>query len=64
VQENDRRIISIKQSTEIAGVSLGTWVRMKARGETPPAVHVSPHRIGYMLCDLYAWLESRKETAA
>jgi predicted DNA-binding transcriptional regulator AlpA len=62
--EDDRRIVSVKQSAEIAGVSLMTWARLQRLGDTPPVVRISPHRIGYMLSDVIAWLESRKERAS
>lgn len=59
----DDRIVSVKQSAEIAGVSLMTWARLERLGDTPPRVHISPRRIGYLLSDLHAWLEARKEPA-
>jgi predicted DNA-binding transcriptional regulator AlpA len=64
VQEGSRRIVSLARAARIVGVSPATFTRMRLRGETPPVVRVSPHRIGLLLCDVYAWIEARKETAA
>jgi predicted DNA-binding transcriptional regulator AlpA len=59
--EDDRRIVSLKRAVEIAGLSEMTWLRLQRLGDTPPVVRLSKHRVGYMLADVIAWLEARKE---
>jgi predicted DNA-binding transcriptional regulator AlpA len=58
------RIVDEFTAAELAGVSLRTWDRMRARGETPPITRISERRIGYRVIDLKAWLDARRESAA
>jgi predicted DNA-binding transcriptional regulator AlpA len=60
---DDRRIVNMAQAAQFAGVSVMTWLRLQRLGQTPPVIHLSKHRRGYMLRDVVNWLESRKETA-
>jgi hypothetical protein len=54
------RVIGKAEAIKIANVSLRTWDRMEAAGETPPKTQLSERRIGYRIVDLRAWLDRRR----
>jgi predicted DNA-binding transcriptional regulator AlpA len=58
------KVVDEKTAAELVGVSLRTWDRMRARGETPPFTKLSERRIGYRLIDLKQWLDARRVTTA
>jgi predicted DNA-binding transcriptional regulator AlpA len=61
---NDHRIVSMDQAAQFCGVSTMTWLRLQRLGQTPPVIHLSKRRVGYMLSDVINWLEQRKELRA
>jgi predicted DNA-binding transcriptional regulator AlpA len=54
------RVVDEHTAANLAGVSLRTWDRLRARGDVPPITQISPNRIGYRLVDLRAWLDARR----
>jgi predicted DNA-binding transcriptional regulator AlpA len=54
------RVVDEPTAAHLAGVSLRTWDRLRARGDVPPITQLSPGRIGYRLVDLKAWLDARR----
>jgi predicted DNA-binding transcriptional regulator AlpA len=54
------QVIDEREAANLNGVSLMTWLRMRQRGETPPAIQISKRRIGYRLIDIRQWQESRR----
>jgi predicted DNA-binding transcriptional regulator AlpA len=58
------RVVDEPTAAQLCGVSLRTWDRMRARGETPPFTKLSERRIGYRLTDIKDWLDARRVTAA
>ena len=54
------RVVPEREAAHLVNVSAMTWQRMRARGETPPHIQLSPRRIGYRLVDLIKWLEDRR----
>jgi len=60
----DIRVITEKQAVALLGLSERTWERQKKAGDVPPKIRLSPRRIGYRVCDLRAWQDSRMESAA
>jgi len=58
------RVIDEPTAAQLCGVSLRTWDRMRARGETPAITRLSECRIGYRLTDIKEWLDARRVTAA
>jgi predicted DNA-binding transcriptional regulator AlpA len=60
----DLRVISEPEAIRLVGVSRPTWSRMRQRGEAPPKVQISRHRIGYRIRDLRLWIEARTGSSA
>jgi predicted DNA-binding transcriptional regulator AlpA len=58
------RVVDEPTAAQLCGVSLRTWDRMRARGETPPITKLSERRIGYRILDLMQWLDARRVNAA
>lgn len=55
------RVVDEKTAAQLCGLSLRTWDRMRARGETPPLIQLSARRIGYRLVDINKWLDARRQ---
>ena len=56
---DDMRVISLKDSAQIAGVSLATLRRRIDAGDGPAIVRMSPRRIGVRAGELRKWLGGR-----
>jgi predicted DNA-binding transcriptional regulator AlpA len=54
------RVVNEPTAAKLANLSVKTWKRLRAAGQAPPHVRVSPGRIGYLIADLRAWLEERR----
>jgi predicted DNA-binding transcriptional regulator AlpA len=54
------RVVNEAKAVELCGVSLRTWKRLQALGETPPKTRLSANRVGYRIADLIAWLDARR----
>jgi len=54
------RIIPRRKAAELADVSVDTWDRLEAKGQTPPKVQISERRFGYRLIDFERWLDARR----
>ena len=54
------RVVDEATAAKAAGLSLRTWDRMRANGDTPPITRLSERRIGYRILDLMAWLDARR----
>jgi predicted DNA-binding transcriptional regulator AlpA len=57
------KVVDEPTAIQLVGLSLSTWDRMRARGETPPITRLSPNRIGYRLIDIAKWLDARRVNA-
>jgi len=55
-QEN-RPFLSIKEVSELLGISLPTINRLIKRGEFPPKIKISPRRIVFMKNDINEWIK-------
>ena len=55
-QEN-RPFLSIKEVSELLGISLSTINRLIKRGEFPPKIKISPRRIVFMKNDINEWIK-------
>jgi predicted DNA-binding transcriptional regulator AlpA len=54
------RVVDEPTALSLIGLSVDTWDRLKAKGETPPATRLSARRIGYRVTDLKEWLDARR----
>ncbi|WP_454916531.1 helix-turn-helix transcriptional regulator [Xanthobacter sediminis] len=55
----DMRVVSLKDSASIAGISIATLRRRIDAGDGPPVVRMSPRRVGIRAGKLRKWLEAR-----
>jgi predicted DNA-binding transcriptional regulator AlpA len=56
------RAVGKPEAIKRSGLSVRTWERLEAIGDTPPKVRLSEGRIGYLLSDIKDWLERRRES--
>ena len=55
-QEN-RPFLSIKEVSELLGISVSTINRLIKRGEFPPKIKISTRRIVFMKNDINEWIK-------
>ena len=55
------RVLSEPEAVEALGLSRRTWDRLKSLGDIPVKTRLSEGRIGYRICDIAAWLDTRRE---
>ncbi|MFK5599102.1 helix-turn-helix transcriptional regulator [Methylobacterium sp. HMF5984] len=58
------RVLPEHEFARLAGITPTTFRRLRARGETPPSIRLSPRRRGYRMADVMTWLDARTESAA
>ena len=60
-QEN-RPFLSIKEVSELLGISVSTINRLIKRGDFPQKIKISPKRIIFMKREIDEWIKSKKIT--
>jgi len=55
------RVLSEPELIRVLNLSERTFDRMKQRGDVPPKTQLSERRVGYRVCDIKEWLDSRRE---
>ena len=58
-QEN-RPFLSIKEVSELLGISVSTINRLIKRGEFPPKIKISPRRIVFMKNQIDQWIDGKR----
>ena len=58
-QEN-RPFLSIKEVSELLGISVSTINRLIKRGDFPPKIKISPRRIVFMKKQIQEWIDKKK----
>ncbi|WP_393998352.1 helix-turn-helix transcriptional regulator [Xanthobacter cornucopiae] len=53
------RVVSLKDSAHLTGISLATLRHRIEAGDGPPGVRMSPRRVGIRAGELRKWLEAR-----
>ncbi len=59
-QEN-RPFLSIKEVSELLGISVSTINRLIKRGDFPPKIKISPKRMIFMKREVDEWIKSKKD---
>jgi predicted DNA-binding transcriptional regulator AlpA len=54
-----QRVLDERTAAEFIGLSHMTLERMRKLGTAPRHLALSPRRLGYRVCDLLAWLDTR-----
>lgn len=52
-------VLSPDETAQVLGLSLPVVQKMVTQGEFPPPRQLSTRRVGYLLTEVEAWLESR-----
>jgi len=58
-QEN-RTFLSIKEVSQLLGISISTINRLIKRGDFPPKIKISPRRIVFMKKQIQEWIDKKK----
>jgi predicted DNA-binding transcriptional regulator AlpA len=53
------KVLSRPEVIALLNISKVTFDRLEQKGGGPRKVRLSPRRIGYRVCDVKAWLDSR-----
>lgn len=61
---NRHRVMSTAASAAFCGLSVPTWRRRyREDPEFPKPVRLSARKLGWRVCDLLDWMESKREAA-
>ena len=52
--------LTIKEVSQLLGISVSAINRLIKRGEFPPKIKISPRRIVFMKNDIEDWIKSKK----
>ena len=56
----NRPFLTMKEVSDILGISVSTIDRLIKRGQFPPKVKLSPRRIVFMKYQVEEWIKSKK----
>ncbi len=56
----NRPFLTMKEVSDILGISVSTIDRLIKRGQFPPKVKLSPRRIVFMKNEIDEWIKSKK----
>ena len=59
-QEN-RPFLTIKEVSEMLGISVSTINRLIKRGDFPLKVKISPRRMVFMKCQIQEWVDKKEK---
>ena len=54
-------ILTIRDVAARLSLDRATLTRLRQRGDFPPAIRLSPGRVGFRRVDIEAWVELRQE---
>jgi predicted DNA-binding transcriptional regulator AlpA len=63
MHDEDQTRTRVWTADEVAArlkLNKSTVFRAVKRGTFPPPLHLAPRRIGFLVADIYAWLDSRR----
>ena len=60
MNSENRPFMTIKEVSELFGISISTINRLVKRGEFPPKKKLSPGRIVFMKYQIQEWIDNRR----
>ena len=60
MNSENRPFMTIKEVSELLGISISTINRLVKRGEFPPKKKLSPGRIVFMKYQIHEWIDNRR----
>ena len=57
----NRPFLTMKEVSDILGISVSTIDRLIKRGQFPPKVKLSPRRIVFMKFEIEEWIKEKRE---
>ena len=60
MNSQNRPFLSIKEVSDLLGISISTINRLVKKGEFPSKIKLSSRRIVFMMSDLEEWINTKK----
>ena len=60
MNSENRPFMTIKEVSELLGISISTINRLVKRGEFPPKRQISPGRMGFIKYQIQEWIDNRR----
>ena len=60
INQENRPFLTIKEVSEMLGISVSTINRLIKKGEFPSKVKISPRRMVFMKKEIDVWIENRR----
>ena len=60
MNSQNRPFLTIREVSELLGISISTINRLIKKGEFPPKVKITPRRIVFMKNEIDEWIKSKR----
>ena len=60
MNSQNRPFLTIKEVSELLGISVSTINRLIKKGEFPQKIKISPRRMVFMKNEIYEWIKSKR----
>tara|TARA_B100001989_G_scaffold154286_1_gene110156 strand:+ start:102 stop:290 length:189 start_codon:yes stop_codon:yes gene_type:complete len=60
MNSQNRPFLTLKEVSELLGISVSTINRLIKRGEFPPKIKISPRRIVFMKNQIDQWIDGKR----
>ena len=62
INQENRPFLTIKEVSEMLGISVSTINRLIKKGEFPSKVKISPRRMVFMKCQIQEWVDKKRKS--
>ena len=62
INQENRPFLTIKEVSEMLGISVSTINRLIKRGDFPLKVKISPRRMVFMKCQIQEWVDKKRKS--
>ena len=60
INQENRPFLTIKEASNLIGISVSTINRLIKKGDFPPKIKISPRRIVFMRNQIEEWIDKRE----
>jgi len=60
INQENRPFLTIKEASNLIGISISTINRLIKKGDFPPKIKISPRRIVFMKYQVEEWIDKKR----
>ena len=62
INQENRPFLTIKEASNLIGISISTINRLIKKGDFPPKIKISPRRIVFMKYQVEEWIDKKRNS--